>query len=90
MIRGCENCRRYGVAGDGRADSRKNFQFGILTTIALFQFNHPHYKDVLSSLLFKYVADIPLGSSMKIARYCSIWSMGFVEMSTQIVEKPAG
>jgi len=68
VIRGCQNCRWYGIAEDGRVDSRKNFQFGILTTIALFQLNHPHYKDAIYSLHFKYVANIPLGRSTKIAR----------------------
>ena len=70
---------RYGVVGGGRVGSRKNFQFGILTTIVLSQFNRPHYKDALSPLIFKYVADIPLGRFMKITRYWFSLSMGFVD-----------
>jgi hypothetical protein len=99
VIRGCQNCRRYGVAGDGTAGSRKNFNLAFLTAITLFQFNHPHYSGAVSSPLFKYVADIPLGRSMKIDRYWFILVFGgsvdslhhrLILVATLIVEQPAG
>ena len=71
-------------------DSRKNFQFGILTTIALIQLNYPHYIDALSLLFFKYVVDIPLGRSMKIVTYWFSLVYGFCLRSTLIAEQPAG